>query len=237
MTTLKQRIGQYIIPKLPVNAQTFNQIRFELAAARTRLKPYTSLSAARRIRRLKQSKNIKVNIGSRLSDEGWISLDIKSCDPHCIEWDIRKGLPFSDSSVDLIYASHVIEHLEFRKDAPCLLADCYRVLSPHGSIRVVVPDVERFIRAYSSKDPHVWESLGFETMPLDMPTPMCLLNHVFHQDGEHQFGYDAQTLAWLLESSGFKKIELSSYRQSVHFPPSLDLPVHQPYSLYMDASK
>ena len=64
---------------------------------------------------------------------------------------------------------------------------------------------------------------------------MCMLNHVFHQKGEHLFGYDFETLEYLLDVCGFRNVTLSSFRASVEFPTELDLVVHENYSLYVEA--
>lgn len=61
--------------------------------------------------------------------------------------DLAKGIPFPDNSVDMLYHSHVLEHLD-REIAPDFLRECRRVLRPGGLIRVVVPDFERCCRNY-----------------------------------------------------------------------------------------
>lgn len=53
-------------------------------------------------------------------------------------WDLRRGLPFEDNSVDAIRASHFFEHLT-PGDAKRLLNECWRVLKPSGQIHIVVP--------------------------------------------------------------------------------------------------
>src|SRR4051794_33117528 len=70
-----------------------------------------------------------------------------AADPAIIAWDLRKGVPFPDASFDLVYHSHVLEHLE-RNNAQRLLAECRRVLKPSGVLRVVVPDLEVLMRDY-----------------------------------------------------------------------------------------
>jgi SAM-dependent methyltransferase len=61
--------------------------------------------------------------------------------------DLRKGIPFPDGSVDAVYHSHVLEHID-REHVPGFLAEVHRVLRPGGIHRVVVPDLERQARAY-----------------------------------------------------------------------------------------
>ena len=61
--------------------------------------------------------------------------------------DLRKGIPFADHSVDAVYHSHVLEHLD-RDIVPGFLAEIHRVLRPGGIHRIVVPDLEAQARAY-----------------------------------------------------------------------------------------
>lgn len=61
--------------------------------------------------------------------------------------DLRKGIPFDDSTVDAVYHSHLLEHLD-RNLVPGFLAEVRRVLRPGGIHRIVVPDLERQARIY-----------------------------------------------------------------------------------------
>lgn len=60
---------------------------------------------------------------------------------------LRDGIPFPDGSADVVYSSHVLEHLE-RKDALPFMLEIYRVLKRNGILRLVVPDLERAVTAY-----------------------------------------------------------------------------------------
>lgn len=64
-----------------------------------------------------------------------------------IAHDLRKGIPFPDRSVDAVYLSHVLEHID-RDQAAGLLSECRRVLVQGGIIRIVVPDLARLIEDY-----------------------------------------------------------------------------------------
>lgn len=60
---------------------------------------------------------------------------------------LKKGIPFDDDSVDAVYHSHMLEHLD-RDSAGGFLCEAFRVLKPGGVHRVVVPDMEFLARAY-----------------------------------------------------------------------------------------
>lgn len=60
---------------------------------------------------------------------------------------LRKGIPAADQSVDGVYHSHLLEHLD-RDVVPTFLAEVKRVLKPGGVHRIAVPDLERDARNY-----------------------------------------------------------------------------------------
>lgn len=68
-------------------------------------------------------------------------------DDAVLRHNLRKGIPFPDQSVDGVYHSHLLEHLD-RDVVPTFLAEIKRVLRPGGVHRVVVPDLEFEARRY-----------------------------------------------------------------------------------------
>lgn len=61
--------------------------------------------------------------------------------------DVVKGLPLPASSVDIVYSSHVLEHLAF-DDCCAALVEIHRVLRPGGVFRSVLPDLEQEVQRY-----------------------------------------------------------------------------------------
>jgi SAM-dependent methyltransferase len=74
--------------------------------------------------------------------------------PDNVEYgDIATGLPIADSSVKLLYCSHILEHLSL-VDLRSSLQNCYRILQPGGIFRFVLPDLEYLAWQYvNSTDP------------------------------------------------------------------------------------
>lgn len=94
----------------------------------------------------------------------WINLDlIKS--PGVIYGDVRKRLPFPDGYADVIYHSHVLEHLS-RAEGAAFLKECWRVLKPGGIIRIAAPDLEQIAREYLKNLEKAWAG-GKESDRLD----------------------------------------------------------------------
>ena len=68
-----------------------------------------------------------------------------------IMWaDATKHIPLENNSVDVLYASHMLEHLD-REKVQIFLREAYRVLAPNGIIRIVVPDSESWLTSIFQK--------------------------------------------------------------------------------------
>ena len=79
----------------------------------------------------------------------WKNLDVNPLSEEIEYWDAKQGVPFKSGSVDVVYHSHLLEHL-VAEDGQILLEECFRVLKPKGILRVVVPDLESICKAYLS---------------------------------------------------------------------------------------
>ena len=53
--------------------------------------------------------------------------------------DLRNGIPFEDNSIDVVYHSHMLEHID-RRHVDRFFNEVYRVLKYGGIHRIVVPD-------------------------------------------------------------------------------------------------
>src|SRR5438552_17857660 len=58
---------------------------------------------------------------------------------------LNKPWPWSDASIDVVYGSHVFEHLRLRS-AALFLVEAKRVLKTGGVIRLVVPDLYKLAK-------------------------------------------------------------------------------------------
>jgi predicted SAM-dependent methyltransferase len=236
--TVKQRIGRWLSPHLPVTQAMFDQLRFEanawLVKGQNRLQP----GRRRALARLRALRGVLVNVacGPQILD-GFVNVDLLGPPPR-IRWDCRRSLPLADGGAAGIRAEQFVEHLETREELPDFLRDCLRVLEPGGVLRVIVPDAGRYLHAYCRPGLDGFRELAVpDPFPADLPTRMDVINHIFHQWGEHRWGYDFETLALRLRSAGFGLIEQSGYQRSLLPALAQDRDVHAPYSLYVDAVK
>jgi SAM-dependent methyltransferase len=151
--------------------------------------------------------------------------------------DLTKGIPADDNSVDAVYHSHVLEHLD-RVDydvVPGFLYEIYRVLKPGGVHRVVVPDMaqlcreylEHFDRCVSSQqidaghDKYIGaiivqmvrrEAYGTSLQrPLRRRIENLVLGDARRRGETHQWMYDQVNLAAALTASGFRNPEVVDY--------------------------
>jgi len=148
--------------------------------------------------------------------------------------DIRKRLPLGDRSVEWVYCSHVLEHLEYWQ-AIGVLREVNRVLKKGGRVRVVLPDLAKMLEKYQTDgDADVFnrDFFGFEK---DKKTSLVgtILRRFIRP---HQWIYDKKTAENLLKSAGFEKVEFSEYRKSkMPDVDRLDVNEHKTLSVYLEA--
>jgi predicted SAM-dependent methyltransferase len=134
--------------------------------------------------------------------------------PKALTMRLPKGLKrFDDNSVHYIYASHLLEHLEYPKVAQDFVAECHRILTPEGVLRIVVPGIEKIIRAYVRNDQEFFE-IQATLHPMWCTTKLEHLMYAIQQDGEHKYGYDFDTIKKLISKCSFRKIIKSDFNKS-----------------------
>jgi predicted SAM-dependent methyltransferase len=238
--TFKQRIGAFLIPKLPITMENFNVLRFELKCMRINLNNRINPFAISKIHRQRSKTGLSVNIGAGpFGQADWTNIDMFPHKNVALIYDCRRKLPFADGSVDRIRCEHVFEHLDNKDEAPKFLKECLRCLGTGKVMRIVVPDLELFINAYCDSSGEAWKKLGYDlnNLPGDLETPMDILNYTFRQSGEHKYGYDFRTLQGILQKAGFKVIQKMSWGNSLDPMLKDDQENHKGYSLYVDCVK
>lgn len=91
-------------------------------------------------------KKINLGCGSRFHPE-WTNVNFTSTGNGVIAADISKSIPFPDESFDVVYHSHLLEHLP-KRDVGKFIIECGRVLKSGGVLRIAVPDLEAITRTY-----------------------------------------------------------------------------------------
>lgn len=145
--------------------------------------------------------------------------------------DIRKRLPYSDSSVDYIYCSHVLEHFS-PKETGEILKDCKRVLKKKGILRVVLPDLDKIIRNYKSPDDFNNEFFGYEKKLYE--SFLGKIKEKFIRP--HVWMYNVESFRKVLENCGFVNVKVYSYRKGkCKDIINLDKSIYRNLSFYIEA--
>ncbi|MEL7666014.1 MAG: methyltransferase domain-containing protein [Candidatus Shapirobacteria bacterium] len=144
---------------------------------------------------------------------------------------IKEKLPDDDNSVDYIYCSHVLEHFK-KEEALSVLSECKRVLKYSGRIRIVLPDLRKFIENYSSSEIFNREYFGFDK---DLYIGFMGKIKRFFIRG-HEWMYDKDSGKKLLEDAGFRNVKVCAFRKGlVPDLKSLDIEQHKKTSFYLEA--
>lgn len=197
------------------------------------------------------ASEIKINIGCGVSGSpGWFNVDnsptilvsripllrrllkVPSWPRDVRRLDVRKGLPFADSSVRYIYSSHAFEHFTYEESLG-IAKDCFRVLAPGGILRVAVPDLGLIVREYCVDSEPLASHRFLSRLSLSHS-----LQDIVHPGSNHSQMFDGRSLVHLLNAAGFAKPEVSSYRMSgIPEIEELELEVRRRESLYVEARR
>ena len=94
----------------------------------------------------------RLNLGSNKKiRKGWINLDAQNLEGVDIVHDVTESpLPFDDGSIDEIYSSEFLEHIDFRMTR-AVLAECYRVMRKGATMTISCPDIGKMCEYYANK--------------------------------------------------------------------------------------
>ena len=222
--------------------------------------------------------NIDWSIYLRLKKMNWIEFALptiigetrmkrlKEIPDNILVHNLKHGIPFGNSSVDMVYHSHVLEHLD-RNIAIEFLEENKRVLKKGGVLRIVVPDFESLNRSYMESivkidtttdenaltllrekhELHIASMIEQSVRRQSFSTanqiaPRKILENLFLGDarkrGEtHQWMYDRITLVEKLEGLGFSQVNVVGFeRSSVHEWNSFGLEYSENKSEYKPGS-
>lgn len=151
--------------------------------------------------------------------------------------DATRGLPVRDSSVDVLYSSHMLEHLD-RIEVTGFLREAARILRPGGILRVAVPDIRKQVEQYTRVGD---ADLFIESTQLCVARPRSFgqrLSLLLVGPRHHQWMYDGPSLSRLLASQGFVNADvLPLGRTRIPFPEPLDLHERAAESVYVEAER
>lgn len=148
-----------------------------------------------------------------------------------------KHIPLPDNSVEVLYTSHMIEHLS-QEEAKLFLQEACRVLAPSGIIRIAVPDLRKLANRYIAEGD---ADLFIERSLLTRQKPKTLLGRLKSLvigDRHHLWMYDGPSMVRLLSAMGFKEPRiLEAGSTTIPDPGELNLHERANDSVYVEAYK
>jgi predicted SAM-dependent methyltransferase len=161
--------------------------------------------------------------------------NILFCRGHEVLWGDCTFIPLPNASVEVLYSSHMLEHLD-RDEARQFLAEARRVLVPGGRLRLAVPDLALLVREYA----HTGNAnLLLERMHVSSARPKTFaarLRFVLLGQRNHLWMYDATSLSQLLTAEGFENVQvMAAGSTAIAAPGDLNLRERESESLYVEA--
>jgi predicted SAM-dependent methyltransferase len=123
--------------------------------------------------------------------------------------------PVATDSMDAVWSSHNLEHLQ-RHEVPMALAEFLRVLKPRGLLLLTLPDLQQVARLVVEDrlEDQAYLSPSGPITPLDMIFGHTASLARGNQFMAHRTGFTARTLQKLLLEAGFVEVTL---RQGASF--------------------
>lgn len=146
-------------------------------------------------------------------------------------------LSFPDSSIDLIYTSHMIEHLDL-SSMHLFISECFRCLKSDGILRIVTPNLDHFISNYNTNNDAI--AFAQDTLYYRMSGNSLKerLQMAISGDRGHKIVYNSHSLLKYLTQHGFQKIyTLSAGQTTIPFHTEIDYSWKSDESLYIEAYK
>jgi hypothetical protein len=174
-----------------------------------------------------------LNLGCGLSfypefvNADFFKLKRRSPGPNFWGLDLRYPLKCPDNHWDGIFTEHTLEHLHPERTL-ALLSEIYRTLKSGCWVRIVVPDLAKYVDYYSGKSSHekfsVWQPRGASLRSVA-------------QNYQHMGLWDSELMMDCLTRAGFMEIRQRIFREGADNRLLKDQPEREFESLYIEARK
>lgn len=169
---------------------------------------------------LKNNPVVKVHFGAGSSSygeaettslKGFLNTDILGKIPI----DITKELPFNDEEVDLIFTSHLVEHIygrQFRN----YLRNTLRILKNDGKQIIATPSLEKLclsLYGNEKRDKEIIYKTHMGRITGEPLTPAMVINGMTHINYGHKFLYDYETIKILALDAGYSSVRKVEYNE------------------------
>lgn len=192
---------------------------------------YRDGSSKRFVRRELKKRELvflEVGAGAKKGTGNWLTLDqARGSD---IYWDLRKGIPFPDESVNRLYSCHFFEHLTYR-EGQVFLKECMRVLKSGGEFSICVPNARLYIDAYINNADLNEETMCGYKLAYPGTTKIDYVNYIAYMAQQHKYMFDKDNLVVILKDAGLKNVSERG------FDPELDPEDRDITSIYARGEK
>lgn len=153
------------------------------------------------------------------------------------------SIPLEDETVDNIYSSHCIEHIEPNK-LKKVFSELYRVCKENGKIRIVVPSFKKGVFYYFFAPWKFKEKLMPRLNSNTPDTKMSRLSSWFYSEVNqlngtpgHKSAWDFELIKTYLEETGFNNVKKMNLNKCSPIFEGKDNPQYKSFSLYVEAKK
>jgi predicted SAM-dependent methyltransferase len=146
---------------------------------------------------MSDTEPLRLHIGGSVRRDGWKVLNIQSGAHvdfigNCLDLSM-----FRDASVSEIYASHVLEHVDYVRESHRALKEFWRVLVPKGRLMVGVPDLDTLCAMMNA--PYFDSKVRFLVMRM-------IYGGQTDAHDYHRGGYNFELLSAYLAMNGFDRV-------------------------------
>jgi predicted SAM-dependent methyltransferase len=163
---------------------------------------------------------------------GWVNSDIEALPGVDVVADIRGGLPLADNSFDCVVSIHALPEIPYG-EMDRALQELRRVLVPGGVLRLGLPDMDKAIQAYRSKD------IDYFLIPDDVTPSISgkmIVQLLWY--GRSRMMFTTEFTTELLARNGFGSITPCAFRQTASpYPGIIELDDRELESLFIEARK
>ncbi len=189
-----------------------------------------------------------LNLGSFMDvvlEPDWLNIDKLPLACHMppgvrfMQHDLTEGIPFATQSIDLIRASHVLEHVPL-EDGHFMLGEIYRVLRNSGMVRIAVPDTMILVSRYMEGKMEDFIPIQPDEFREASTQGEKFSRLMFSGDNDHKATYDFAMLRDFLVQAGFDRRHIErcppGYCKAVEILKAYQ-DQHVELSLYVEAVK
>lgn len=168
------------------------------------------LNKKKELKKFNKAKIKKIQFGSSKNYlKGFLNTDVFGKIPI----DITKKIPLKKDSIDLIYSSHLVEHI-YLKEFISFLKETKRILKKDGIQIIQTPSLEKASKIVYSNNKNkelILNRHKNKHSRLKSKTPSEYLNDLIHLNFGHKYLYDFDFIKFLALKVGYtqvKKIEI-----------------------------